>query len=162
MPGQRQLPIGEVERVTEGLGRGIPPEDPSEQPVQPRVVERAERVRDDDRRHEARDLLDRLAPVLVDVHDDVGRGKLPDPVDLDVLGAADLRDGADDVSRMDAEPGSADELRSEPEIAEQLGDARNEADDPRVGPGWLVPHAGSIDQFTGPGHMLRRYSPPTS
>ena len=88
--------------------------------------------------HERAQLLDRLEPVLVDVDDDVRRRELADPVDLHVLRAPDLRDRRDGLPRVDAEAGAPDELPGEPEVAEELGDARDEADDAGVGAGRRV------------------------
>ena len=42
-------------------------------------------MRDDDARNGRRELLHVFEPVLVDIDDDVRRGELPDPVELDVL-----------------------------------------------------------------------------
>ena len=87
---------------------------------------------------------------------DVGRRQLADPVDLDVLGPADLRDRPHRLPGVDAEPGAPDELVGQAEIAEQLGDARDQADDARV----LVRArtCRCVERI----YMLRRYSPPTS
>ena len=103
-------------------------------------------MRDDDRGDERRELLHVLEPVLVDVDDDVRRRELADPVELDVLRAADLGDRADDLPRVDAEPRPPDELRREAEVAEELGDAGNEADDARVGARRRVLDAGRVDE----------------
>ena len=97
--------------------------------------------------------------VLVDVDDDVRRRELADPVDVDVLRAADLGDAPHDLARMDAEAGAPDELRGQAEVAEQLGDARHEPDDARVAAGDGMLGADRVDERH---YMFRRYSPPTA
>ena len=49
---------------------------------------------------------------------------------VDRLGAADFRNALENRFRMNAETGPAYELIGEAKLADQLGDRRNERDDP--------------------------------
>jgi hypothetical protein len=84
---------------------------------------------DDDMRHELRERVDLLAAVLVDVHDEVGGRGGADFFDVGVLGAAHLGDARDGCARVDAEAAAADEVAGEAEVAEEFGEAGDEADD---------------------------------
>src|SRR6185369_13007355 len=98
------------------------------------VVFGVERMRDDDLRGSvapSADRLDRLAPVLVDVDEDVRRRQPAQPVEADVLGAADLGDGGDLLFRADAKAGAGDQPLAETEGEGELGQARNQAGDAR-------------------------------
>jgi len=105
---------------------------------------------DDDVRDELGERLGVSFRFFVDVHHDVGRRQLADPVEIHVLGAADLGDPTDGLPRMDAEAGPPDQLPGQAEVTDQLGDAGDEGDD-----AWLSGHRPRR-------YMLRRYSPPTS
>ncbi len=64
------------------------------------------------------------------------RGRQPaDLSDVYILGPAHFRHRLDPVLRMDAEAGAANDTVAESELEKQLGNARNEADDPCVRPG---------------------------
>ena len=67
--------------------------------------------------------------VLVDVDDHVRGRERPQRVELDVLGAADLRYGADRGLRVDAEAGATDHARAQPEVEQQFGDRWHQRDD---------------------------------
>ena len=106
-------------------------ENAAEQRIQAQVVSHGLRMHDDDMGHEVHHGLHRLAPVFVDVGDDVARRQLPQHCELDVLGTADLGHAAQFLFGMDAETGAADQAVGETEVADQLGQARHQADDAR-------------------------------
>ena len=122
-----------IEPRGERLGLGTAPEDAAEQPIKRRIVERPERVGDDEVRHALREAFGGLTGVLVDVDDHMGGIEAAHPVDIDILRAADLRDRTQRLARMDAETSPTDELGGKAQIAQQLGDARYQADDARLG-----------------------------
>jgi hypothetical protein len=97
-------------------------------------------------RHEMRHGFDGLAPVLVDVGDQVGRRQFPDHVEFDVLGPADLRHGPQSRYWMDAEAGAAHQAIRQPEVADEFRQARHQADDARHSVIWLMRMTQSIDQ----------------
>ena len=82
----------------------------------------------------AADRLDRVQPVLVDVDENVGRRQATQLVEVDVLGATDLRDAGDAWRRVDAKPGAGDEAPAQAEAEQQFGQARHQAGDPRRRP----------------------------
>jgi hypothetical protein len=82
-------------------------------------------------RHEMRHGFDGLAPVLVDVGDQVGRRQFPDHVEFDVLGPADLRHCPQSLFWVDAEAGAAHQAIRQPEVADEFRQARHQADDAR-------------------------------
>ena len=82
----------------------------------------------------------------------MGGGGGADFFDIDVLGAAHLGDGLDDVARVDAEAAAADEAVGEAEIAEQLGEAGDQADDARLAGGGRVQGAEGVAKFVVRGH----------
>ena len=86
---------------------------------------------DDDVGGEGLDGLHVAPPVLVHVDDDVGGLEAAQAVEPDRLRASHPRNGLDRGPRMDAEGGAAGHERSEPEVEEQLRDARDEGDDAR-------------------------------
>ena len=136
-PARRRLDRRERlrERAREALRGLLPPEDRAEEPVERGVVAGGEGVGDDDVGGEGLDGLHVAPPVLVHVDDDVGGREPPQPVEPDRLRASDPRDRIDRRLRMDAERGAAGHGRAEPEVEEQLRDARDEGDDPGRGPG---------------------------
>jgi hypothetical protein len=52
-------------------------------------------------------------------------------VNVETLGAAELRHPPDDLPRMDAETGAADQQFGEAEVDQQLGQAGHQRDDAR-------------------------------
>src|SRR5262245_1261248 len=106
-------------------------------------------MRDDHVRHETRDLRDRLLAVLVDVGDHVRRREPPQLLHGDILGPADLRDAPQPLPRMDAEASPAHELVAEAEVADELGDARHERNDPDVAFGRALDGPDGVDQRRG-------------
>ena len=95
--------------------------------------------------------------VLVDVDDDVRRRELADPVDLHVLRPPHLRDRRAPSPTGGCRSRCARRAAAQAEVAEQLGDARDEADDARVAAGDGMLGADRVDERH---YMLRRYSPP--
>src|SRR5204862_6083850 len=87
-----------------------------------------------------------LIPVLVDVEDDVGGPQRAQLVEIDILGAADFGDPANELARMDAEAGSPHELRCESEIADELRDARDQTHDSRLAARRRVPCHHGVDE----------------
>ena len=65
----------------------------------------------DEVRHELRELVGGGLLVLVDVQDHMGRLEPADALQVDRLRAADFRDRANGVCRMNAESGTPDQLR---------------------------------------------------
>ena len=106
-------------------------------------------------RHEFHDGVHRIAPVFVDVGDDVGRRQAADDVELDVLGAADLGDAAQDFARVHAESGAADQAIGKAEVADQFGQARHQADDARRAVKAPVFAAERVDQQLIPQALLQ-------
>jgi hypothetical protein len=84
-----------LEFCAEPPGLRVTVEHRADQPVQREVVTGAERAGDDDLRHELGELVGELAAVPLDVEDRVRRRQFADPVKLDFLGPAELRDPAD-------------------------------------------------------------------
>src|SRR5258706_3420262 len=142
-----QRSVHGLEFAAQDFGPVLAPEYSADQPVERKVVEGAERVRDDQRRNEPGESARILLSVLVDIEDDVGGPQRAQLVEVDVLGAADLGDPANDLAGMNAEAGSAHELCRKPEIADELADARHEAHDARIATGRRVPRARGIDEF---------------
>ena len=118
-----------------------------EQAIQRQVVERRERMGDDDVRHEAGEFIDRGLLVLVDIDDDVGRRQFAYAHEIDVFGAADFRNAAHAVARVNAKAGAADQRRREAEFAYELGDARHQRHNARRRCHRGVARACGIDKF---------------
>ena len=96
------------------------PENSADQPVQGEIVQRRERVRDDQVGNEAPEFIGRCFFVLVDVQDHVRRLQGTNLFEIDRLGAADFGDRAHRFFRMDAKAGAPDELLREAQVAHQL------------------------------------------
>jgi hypothetical protein len=88
--------------------------------------------------------IDGLAPIFVDIDDKMRRLEGEDLVEGDILGAADLGHAPHRVARMDAKTGSTHHLVAQPEREQQLGQARHQADDARVGSGDRVHDAEGV------------------
>ena len=99
--------------------------------------------------HELRQRLGQRFLVLVDVDDDVARAERPDFLQIDVLGAADLRNAAHGAARMYAETGPPDQPVGEAEIADQFGDGGHQRDDARVLAGRRVQGSEGVAQHHG-------------
>lgn len=93
---------------------------------QRQVVVRRAGVRHDRARHELAQRLDGVAPVLVDVDDDVCRPELAQPGQVDILRSADLRHVANHVAGLDAETGARDQPRLQSEHDHRFGQARHQ------------------------------------
>ena len=94
--------------------------------------------------HEARDLLHRLAIVLVDVDDDVGGFERTNAIELRSLGASHPCDARHPLLGMHAEGGAPDYALRPAESAEQLGDARYEGYDTGFLTGRSMRHADRV------------------
>ena len=112
-------------------GFGFAAENAAEEAEEHEIVFRHERVGDDDMRHEAGESLDLLAAVLVDVHNQMGGRGGADLLDVGILGAAHLGDALHGRARVDAEAAAADDILRKAEVAQQFGEAGDEADDAR-------------------------------
>ena len=99
----------------------------AEHSVEVEVVERPEGMGDDDVRDELRERVGVLAAVLVDVDDRVGWCEFADALELDVLRPADLGDVSNRLPWMDAEARPPDQVLGEIEVADELGDAGDQA-----------------------------------
>src|SRR5690606_4408065 len=118
---------GEPRRRLADAGRGR--KDLAEAREQREVVLDRKRMRHDQVWHLRGQPLDRRLVVLVDVDDQVRRREPANPLDVDVLGAADLRYRTQAVAWMNAEPGTPDQLIPQPQRAQQLGQAGHQRDD---------------------------------
>ena len=128
-PWSKQLLASGAEILCQRSSLRFTTEEAAEEAEEFEIVLRNQRVGDDDMRHEAGERLDLLAAVLVDVHDEVGGCGSTDFFDVGILGAAHLGDALDGLARMDAKAAAADDIVRESEVAEQFGEAGDEADD---------------------------------
>src|SRR5438552_6920476 len=135
-----------LEFAAQRFGLVLSPEYSADQPVEGRVVERRERVRDDQLGNEPGDRASVLFPVLVDVEDDVGGPQRAQLVQIDILGGADSGYPANELAGMDAEAGSPHELRRESEIADELSDARDQTHDSRLAERRRVPRPNGVHE----------------
>jgi hypothetical protein len=121
-----------------------------QQAGQRQVILRCDRMRNDHVRHELHQRVVGRPRVFIEIDDDVGRRQRTDLVEIDVLGAADLGNGGDNVLWVDAETCAADELRRQAQVAQQFGNRWHERDDARTwrGPVYL---AQCVGQFSGTG-----------
>jgi hypothetical protein len=117
----------------------------AQKPVQRDVVFRRIRMCDDDVRREFLNLVKGGKFVFIDVDDHVRRIQCAQSIELDVLGAADLRHVAHRVARMNAEPGAADDLRAEAKAEQKFGDRWHQRNDARVRAGAWMRVPGGID-----------------
>ena len=123
------FPVGQFEPGTKILCFPDSAEGGADLAIERDVVERRERMRDDEVRHERGERVGGFLPVFVDVDDDVRGREFADFLQVDGLGAADFRDSLQRILRVDAEPRPSDQLVCEAQLADQLGDRRNETDD---------------------------------
>jgi hypothetical protein len=106
-------------------------EDTAEQLVKREVVAYRQGVGNDHLWHEGMQGFDFFAAVFVDIDEHVRRRQRAQFVDRKTLGAAKLRQPANDLSRMDAEAGAANEVLGEAKIDQQFGEAGHQRDDSR-------------------------------
>src|SRR3954454_12284683 len=129
--GSRRYGVLEIalETPAETVRSFFSQKDPAQQTIQAGVVGRAERMRHDDMRNEARQLLHRRARVFIDVDDEMRGREALDARNLDALGAAYFRHALHELAGMHAEAGPPNDLGSKTQIEQQLGNARHQRDD---------------------------------
>jgi hypothetical protein len=120
-----------LEVGTQGLGFFLSPENPAQHAIQFEVVAGGQRVGDDQVWNEIGQSFDFFATVFIDVDQYMRRLQHAQFVNVETLGAAELRHPPDDLPRMDAETGATDQQFGEAEVDQQLGQAGHQRDDAR-------------------------------
>ena len=139
-----------LESGTQQFGLVRRAEQAAEQAVEREVVARRQRMRDEDVGNETREHVDHRLLVLVDVDNEMGGRQPADLFHVDVLGAADFRDIAHDIGRVDAKTRAADQRRGKTEVAQQFGDRWHERHDAcRAGCDRKMFATDGIDEFHG-------------
>ena len=104
---------------------------------------------DDNVRHECARRVDILAPIFIDVDDEMRGRLLAQSRKVERLGATHFGDGSHAIARMDAEASAGHDVVAQVERKQEFGETGDQAGDARARLGARMRDAGPIDGDAG-------------